>query len=120
VAHELLIDLDNAAELDVQLLRILMGQAEIDHVLAVDAELHIDADREDLARGDIPRYEVAVRRIFLLEEVPRLAVLVRPDASALAARRFGHQAQLVVARDRRRMNLDELAVRIVDALLIDR
>ncbi|CDN41770.1 hypothetical protein BN871_AL_00170 [Paenibacillus sp. P22] len=120
VADELLVDLDDAAELDVELLGILMGKIEVDHILAVDAELLVDAYGEDLAGRDVARHEVAVSRVFLLEEVPRLAVLVRPDAAAFAARRFGHETVFVVARNGRRVDLDHLAVGVVDALLVHR
>ena len=116
IAHELLVDLDDAAELDVQFLRILVRQIEVHHVLAVNAELLVDADVENFTRRDVARHQVAVSRIFLFKEIPRLAVLVRPDAAALAACRFAHQPQLVLAGDGRRMDLDELAIRVVDAL----
>src|SRR5436309_2932065 len=44
--------------------------------------------------------------------------LRNPDASALAAGGFRHQAQLVFTRNRSGMNLDELAIRVVAALLV--
>ena len=43
-----------------------------------------------------------------------------PDAAALAARRFRHEAQLVFAGNAGGMYLDEFAVGVVDALLEDR
>ena len=89
-------------------------------------------DLEDRARRDVARHEVAVLRIPLFEEVIalifgnalRIALVARlsrnPHAPAFAARRFAHQPQLVFAGDRRRVNLDELAVGVKRALLIKR
>src|SRR4029077_6389854 len=41
-----------------------------------------------------------------------------PDASPFAARRFRHEAQLVFAGNRRWVDLDKLAVRVIAALLV--
>ena len=97
-----------------------MADVEVDLVLAVDAEAHLADDLEDLARRDVARNEILEARISLLEEVPRLAVLHGPHAAAFAAQRFRHQPELVVGRDRGRVDLDELAVAVVDALLVRR
>ncbi len=119
VTHELAVDLHDAAELDLEHMRVQMADVEVDLVLAVDAEAEVHADVEDLAGGDVARHQVAVLRVLLFEEVPGLAVFIRPDAAAFAADRFGHQAQLVLAGDGRRVHLDELAVGVEGALLID-
>src|SRR5437763_10759318 len=54
-------------------------------------------------------------RWALLSGIPR-----HPHASALAASRFAHQPQLVFAGNRRRVYLNKLAVRVIDALLKER
>ena len=48
-----------------------------------------------------------------------LCVLRDPDAAAFAARALGDEAELVGAGDGRRVDLDELAVRVDGALLVD-
>ena len=109
-----------------------MGQVQIDLVLAEDAHLLVDADIEDLAGGDVAGDQVAVGRVLFFQEVPALAfrdglaapgvagLLRHPDAPALAARRLGHQPQLVQAGDGGRVDLDELAVGVPRPLLVDR
>src|SRR4029077_14690934 len=79
------------------------------------------------ACSDIARHQVSVLRIPLFQKIKSLcfgnalgrALLRRisrdPNASAFSTRRFAHQAQLVFAGNRRRMHLDELGVRLVDA-----
>ena len=88
-------------------------------------------DLEDCAGGYVARDEVAVLGVPLFEEVPALAfgdgfgdalvVLVagHPDAAAFAAGGFGHEAELVFAGDGGGMDLDELAVGVVGALLVE-
>ena len=131
VADELLVDLEDAFELAIEGLAIDVGEVEVDHGLAVDAEAVLVDDLVDGAGGDVARNEVAVFRIPLFEEVEALglgdlldgALVARgarnPDAAAFAARRFGHEAQLVFAGDRGGVDLDELAVGVVGALLED-
>src|SRR5262249_16090122 len=84
------------------------------------------------ARGHVAGHEIAVLGIPLFEEVPALVLgnrlgiaivaglLGNPDTSTLATRRLGHQAKLVFARNRRGMNLDELSIRVVATLLVER
>ena len=132
VADKLLVDFEDAFELAVESLAVDVRQVEIDHRLAVDAEVVLEDDFEDFAGGHIARDEVAIFRIPLFEEVPALFLgnglgiaLValcsgNPDAPAFAARRFRHEAQLVFAGDAGGMNLDELAIGVVAALLIER
>ncbi|MNZ69902.1 hypothetical protein D3C78_882180 [compost metagenome] len=119
ITHELLIDLDDTAELNVKLLRILMRQVKIYHVLPVDTQLLIDAHAEYFTSCDVTRNKVAVCRIFLLQEVPWLSVLVRPDPAALTACRFRHQTKLVIPWNSCRVNLNKFAVRVINALLIN-
>ncbi len=88
-------------------------------------------DLEDLASGDVTGDEVAVLGVALLEEVPAVgfgdglggalvvAVLGDPDAAAFAAGGLGHEAELVFAGDGGGVDLDELAVGVVGALLIE-
>src|SRR6266446_1609307 len=132
VADELLVNFEDAFQLAVESLAIDMRQVKIDHRLAVDSQVVLVHYFENRARRNVARNEVAVFRVPLFEEVPALTLrngfgvaLValsfwNPDASALAACRFRHQAQLVFPGDRRGMNLNELAVRVVTALLIER
>ncbi len=130
VARELLIDLHDPAQLAGEVVGVLVGQVEVDHVPAADAHVLIDADVEDLAGRDVARHEVAVRGVLLLEEVQALvlrdvrggAVIARlaghPDAPALAAGGLAHQAALVGAGDRGGVDLDHLAVAVPGARLI--
>ncbi len=127
-ALELLVDLQDAAELAVELLARDVRQVEVDALpVRLDAQALVDADVEDLARGDVARHEVAVLRVALFEEVvalglgnlarrPRVLRLARhPDAAPFAAGRFAHQPQLVGAGDGGGVDLDELAVGVLDA-----
>ena len=132
VADKLLVDLENAFELAVEDLAVDVGQVEIDHRLAVDAEVVLVDHLVNGAGGDVARHQVAVLRIPLFQEVPALGfgdalgsrlspgVSRNPDAAAFAARRLRHQAQLVFARNGCGVHLDELAVGVVRALLIQR
>src|SRR4030095_9296805 len=73
VADELFVDLENAFEFLVENLAVDVGKVEVDHRLAVDAEIVLVDDLEDGASGDIARDQVAVLGIPLFEEVPALA-----------------------------------------------
>ena len=109
VADKFLVDLENAFELAVERLAIDVGEVEIDHGLPVDAEIVLVYHLVNGARGHVAGDEVAVLWVPLFKEVPALgfgdllegavvAGLARhPDAAAFAARRLGHQAQLVFA-----------------------
>ncbi len=48
-----------------------MRQIKIDLILARDA-VALKTDLEYLARRDVARNEIAIRRIFFLEEIPTL------------------------------------------------
>ena len=112
-ADELLVDFENAAELVVEGGAVDVGEVEVDHGLAVDAEAEFVDDLVDGAGGDVAGDEIAVLGIPLLEEVEALGLgdlldgaLVaggarNPDAAALAAGRLGHEAELVFAGDGR-------------------
>ena len=65
VADKLLVDFENAFELLVENLAIDVRQVEIDHRLAVDAEVVLEDDFENRAGRHIARHEVAVLRIPL-------------------------------------------------------
>ena len=131
VADELLVDFENAFELAVERLAIDVGEVEVDHRLAVDAEAVLVDHLVNGARGHVARDEVAVLRIPLFEEVEALGLgnllegaLVagrarHPDAAAFAAGRLRHEAQLVFAGNGGGMDLDEFAVGVVRALLED-
>src|ERR1044072_9331543 len=129
VADEHLVNFQNRAELLVESLGRDVRQVEVDLILAVDA-VAVETDLEDFARRNVAGDEVAVGWILLFEEVPALRLgdgrrlslvalrLRHPHAPALAARRLGHQAQLVLARNRSRVHLDALAVGLTRALLV--
>ena len=103
VANELLVNLENAFELAIEYLAIDVRKVEVDHRLAIDAQVMLVHDLEDRARGHVARNQIAVLRIPLFEEVPALTcrnalritlvarLLGNPDTSTFAARRFGHQ-----------------------------
>ena len=70
---ELLVDLQDAGQLAVQQVAGKMGHVEVDaHPLGLHAQALLDADLEDLARGDVAGHEVAVLGIALFEEVVAL------------------------------------------------
>ena len=106
-----------------------MREIEINLILTGDA-VAFETNLKYLARCDVARNEVAVGRILFLEKIPTLAlgnvtraarVAVRfwnPNTTAFTTSRFAHQPQLVLAGNRCRMDLYELAIRIPRALLI--
>ena len=74
-ALEFLVDFQDAAQLAVELVARNVRQVEIHaQPVLLDAQPLVDADVEDLARGDVARHEVAVLRIALFEEVVPLAL----------------------------------------------
>ncbi len=131
VADELFVNFQDAFELAIENLAVDVGEVEIDHRLAVDAEVVLVHHFVDGAGGDIARHQVAVFWIPLFEKVPpfffrdrlRVAFVAGgsgdPDASAFSAGGFGHQAQLVFAGDAGGMHLNELAVGVIAALLVE-
>ena len=132
VADELLVDFEDAFELAVERGAVDVGDVEVDHGLAVDAHAVLVDDFEDGAGGDVAGDEVAVLGVPLFEEVPAVGfgdglggalvvlVLGDPDAAAFAAGGLGHEAELVFAGDGGGVDLDELAVGVVGALLVER
>ncbi len=132
IADELLVNFEDAFQFAVERFAVDVGEVEVNHRLAIDAEIMLVHHFENRARRHIARDEVAILRIPLFEEVPAVALRDRlrvtlvalsfrnPDTSTFPARRFRHEAQLVFAGNRRRVNLNELAVRVVAALLVER
>src|SRR5580658_12105 len=132
VADKFFVNFENAFQLAVENLAVDVGEVEVDHRLAVDAEVELEHYFENRAGSHVARNEVAVFRIPLFEEIPALtfrngvgialvALRLRyPDASTFAAGRFRHETQLVFAGDAGGMHLNELSVRVVAALLIER
>ena len=129
VAHKHFVNFQNRAEFPIQCLGIDVRQIKVDLILRAHA-LAFNADLENFARGDVARDEIAVGRKLLFEEIPALTFRYRrwrsrvaglsrhPNASAFAARGFRHQSQLVFAGNGSGMDLNELAIRILRALLI--
>src|SRR5512140_2385558 len=107
-----------------------MRQVEVDHRLTIDAEMVLVDNLVDGARRDIAGDEVPVLRVPLLQEVKTLALgdalpvalvtlfLWNPHAAAFTASGLGHETKLVFSGDRSRVNLNEFAVRVERALLI--
>src|SRR5438477_10954762 len=130
VAYKLLVNFQNAFELAIESGAINMRQVEIDHRLAINAEIAFINHLEDGAGRNIPRNQIAVLRIPLLEEIPTIAFRNRkritlvaecpwyPDPPAFAARRLRHQPQLVFTRNRSWMDLNKFAVGVITSLLI--
>src|SRR5208337_1414964 len=130
VADKLLVNLEDAFELTVERGTVDVGQVEIDHRLAVNAEIVLVNHFVDSAGGDVARHQVAVLRVPLFQEVPAFAVgntlwsapvaglTGNPHATAFSARRLGHQPQLVFAWNAGWMHLDEFAIGVVRTLLI--
>src|SRR5215813_4368293 len=132
VADKLLVDFQNAFELAVQRVTVYVSQIEIDHGLAVNAQALFVNDSVDRASGHITRYQVAVLGKPFFQEVKTFGlgnaawfpivpfVSGHPDAAALPTRRFRHQAQLVCAGNRGGVHLDEFAISVKAALLVER
>ena len=132
VADKLLVNFENAFQLAIENLAIDVGEVEINHRLAIDAEVVFVNHLVNGAGGDVAGHQVAVLRIPLFQEIPALAFgngfeialvasrLRHPDAAAFTARRFRHQTQLVFARNAGGMHLNELTVGVIASLLIER
>ena len=78
VADEFLVDFEDAFELAVEGLAIDVGEVEVDHGLAVDAEAVLVDDFVDGAGGDVAGDEVAVFR----DTTPRGSRSARTRGSA--------------------------------------
>ena len=125
---ELLVNVENATQLLVEVSRGNVRDVEVDaQPILLDRQPFVRADVENLARGNVARHQVAVFRIALFEEVIplglgnllRIARVLRlarhPHAAPFAASAFAHQTQLVGAGNRRRMDLNELAIAVFRA-----
>ena len=131
-AEEFFVDFQNAFELTVERFARNMAYIEVDRLLPRQTQFFLKDDAVNSARRNVARNEIAVFRIPFFEKIKPIGfwnafcrTLIRriawhPNSSALAARRFAHQAQLVFAGNRRRMDLNEFAVRIVHTLLKQR
>ena len=129
-AGELAVDLDDAAELQLQVVSAEVGEVEVDHVSAPDAEALIDADVEDFSGGDVAGDDVAILGVFLFEEIESFVLgdiagisavglgAGHPNSPPFAAGGLRHQPQLVRAGDRCGVDLDELTVGIPRPRLI--
>ena len=107
VTDELTVDLDDAAELALQVFATKVRKVEEHHVSAANAKAVLHANLEDLTCRDIARHDVSILWVALFEEVvplgigdlswvARVALLARnPHAPALATRRFAHEAKFV-------------------------
>ena len=132
IADEFLVNFENAFQLAVEDLAINMGQVEVDHRLAVNAQAVLVHDFMYGARGHVTRDQIAVLGIPLLEEVPAFAcwdgtritfvarLLRHPNAAALTTGGLRHQPQLVLARYGSGVHLDELAIGVKRSLLVER
>jgi hypothetical protein len=85
----------------------------------VDTKIHVNANLENSTGGYVTRYQVTISRIHILQEVPRLTISVNPYTTTLTAASLGHQTVLVGARDCSWMDLNELRVGNLCALLIN-
>ena len=132
VADELFVNLENSFQLAIKNLGIDVREIEVNHRLAIYAEVVLVHHLMNGTGGNVARYEIAVFRIPFFEEVPAFALRDRlgipliarsswdPHTAAFSASRLGHQPQLVFARNRCGVHLDELAICVVTALLIKR
>ena len=110
-ADEFFVDFENAAELAVQRGAVDVREVEIDHGLAVDAQVFFVDDFVNGAGGDVARDQVAVFGIPLFEEVEALGFGDRfggalvagrarnPDAAAFAARRLATSGAACLRRE---------------------
>jgi hypothetical protein len=137
LAHELLVDLEHAFELVVDLLArvrsalalVELGDVEVDLLPALDAPAHA-ADAVDDEADEVSAEQVAVDGVHLFAHVPALVfrdvrgdsgvhrVSGDPDSSALASHGLGDEPALVFARNCGRVDLDHLGIAVVDALLV--
>ena len=128
-AQKLFVNFQDAFEFAIQRLARDVRHVEIYGGLSVQAEAFLIDDAMNGARGDVARDEIAVFRIPLFEKIKTLAfgngsrralivgISWNPHAAAFASRRFAHQAEFVFAGNCGGMDLNEFAVRVVNALL---
>ena len=118
LTYELSVDLDDTAQLALQIICRNMGQIQIYTTLVVDTQMHVIANLENSTGCNVTRNQVTICRVHFLQEVPRLAILVNPYTATLTTACLRHQTVLVGAWDSGRMNLNELRVTNSSALLI--
>ena len=125
LTYEIIVHFEDTAELAFQVISRNMGQIQIYTVRVGHAKAHVYNYLIDSTGGNVTRYEVAVCRIHIFEEVPafffaRLGVLaIYPNTAAFTTAGFGHQTVLIGTRDSRRMNLQEFGVADFCALLVN-
>ena len=125
LTYEVIVHFEDAAQFAFEVISRNMGQVEVYAVRVGHAEAHVHNNLVDCAGCNVTRYEVAVCRIHIFEEVPafffaRLGVLaIYPDTAAFTTAGFGHQAVLIGTRNSRRMNLQEFGVTDFCALLVN-
>src|SRR5579862_186588 len=137
LTHELLVDLQHALELVVDLLArvrtapacVQLGDVQIDLLLSLDA-LADPANAVGCEAHKIAAEKIPVNRIQLLAEVPairlgdfcRPAFVLRiawcPKAPTFSSDRFRDETALVLARDCCWMDLDHLRIPVFDAVLV--
>src|SRR5580658_10508492 len=106
-----------------------MRNVQIDRSLTSYAGLFLIDNAMNRACRNVSRHEISILRIPLLKKIEALSlgntlrwacvcrIPWHPYAAALAAGRFAHQPKLVFAGNRRGMDLNELAICVVDSLL---
>ncbi len=127
-----LVDFENAFELVIESGAIDMRQVEIDHRLSVDAQPVLVDDLVDGSRGHVAGNKITVLGIPLFKEVEALfaagmlfQLRASPALRGTQTRPPSPRAdsdinrQLIFAGNAGGMHLDELAVRIVGALLVE-
>ena len=102
VADKLFVNFKNAFELAIQRFLVDVRQVEINHRLSINAQPMLVHHLVNGTRRDIARYQVAVLRIPLFEEIPAVRrrntvrrpwivqLLRHPHAATLATRRLAH------------------------------
>jgi hypothetical protein len=85
----------------------------------VDTKIHVNANLENSTGCYVTRNEVTISWVHILKEVPRLTISVNPHTTTLTAASLGHQTVLIGAWDCGWMNLNELRVSNLCALLIN-
>src|SRR4029077_458163 len=128
-AEEFFVNFEDALKFAVERFARDVADVEVHGGLSGESKSFLIDDAMNGAGGDVTRNEIAVFGIPLFEKIEAfvfgnafrgtsIAGFFRnPDAAAFAAGGFTHQAEVVFAGDGRGVNLNELAVRVVNTLL---